>query len=119
MMLTGQEFILAVGEIYKVVVIIGASAKIFKPWTISCWSNIDILLEECHTLWSTSGFEEALLSVSETSSSDDASLIKSIKYICGLDAFALQNCFFTQHESLCRLSILSAGAVPGRQTLMK
>lgn len=117
-MLTGREFILALGEIYRVVVILEASAKIFKPWIISCWSNIDILLEECHTLWSTSGFEEALMSVSESSSSDDASLMNSIKYISGLDAFALQNSVFT-HESLCRLSILSVGAVPGRQTSLK
>ncbi|CAI9764759.1 unnamed protein product [Fraxinus pennsylvanica] len=114
----GREFILALGEIYRVVVILEASAKIFKPWTISCWSSIQILLEECHTLWSTSGFEEALMSVSETSSSDDASLMKSIKYISGLDAFALQNCVFTQHESLCRLSILSVGAVPGMKMIM-
>ncbi|CAA2984413.1 Oligopeptide transporter 5 [Olea europaea subsp. europaea] len=113
----GREFILALGEIYRVVVILEASAKIFKPWTISCWSNIDILLEECHTLWSTSGFEEALMSVSESSSSDDASLMNSIKYISGLDAFALQNSVFT-HESLCRLSILSVGAVPGMKMIM-
>ncbi|KAL2491883.1 hypothetical protein Adt_27511 [Abeliophyllum distichum] len=111
----GREFILALGEIYRVVAVLGASAKIFKPWTLSCWSNIDILLEEFHTQWLSSGFEEVLSSVSEPASSDDASLMKSIKYICGLDALALQNSVFAQHESLRRLSLIP-GAVPSRET---
>ncbi|KAL2532134.1 hypothetical protein Adt_05485 [Abeliophyllum distichum] len=111
----GREFILALGEIYRVVAVLGAQAKIFKPWTLSCWSNIDILLEECHTLWLSSGFEEVLSSVSEPASSDDASLMKSIKYICGLDALALQNSVFAQHESLCRQSLIP-GAALGRET---
>ncbi|XP_073312354.1 uncharacterized protein [Primulina huaijiensis] len=112
----GRNFVLELGEIYRVVVILGASAKLFKPWTISCsidLSGIYILLEECHALWSTSGLEEALYSVQVSTASEDALLFKSINDIRGLDATALQNYVFMEKDSLCGLSMLSAGMVPG------
>ncbi|KAL3814695.1 hypothetical protein ACJIZ3_015963 [Penstemon smallii] len=110
----GCRFILALGEIYRVVVVLGASAKLFKPWTLTCSldsSGMYILLEECHTVWSNSGLEEALSNVS-------ASLFDSIKHIRGLDALALQNCVFAEKDSLCWLSILTARVAPGLKMIM-
>ncbi|XP_073028194.1 uncharacterized protein [Primulina eburnea] len=112
----GRNFVLELGEIYRVVVILGASAKLFKPWTISCsldLSSIYILLEGCHAMWSTSGLEEALSSVQVSTASEDTLLFKSIKDICGLDATALQNYVFMEKDSSCRLSMLPAGVAPG------
>ncbi|XP_073122331.1 uncharacterized protein [Henckelia pumila] len=112
----GRNFIVELGQIYRVVVILGASAKLFKPWTISCsidFSSIYILLRECHALWSNSGLEEALSSVQVSTASEDALLFKSIKDIRGLDATALQNYVFMEKDSLCGLSMLTAGVAPG------
>ncbi|KZV33910.1 hypothetical protein F511_26101, partial [Dorcoceras hygrometricum] len=112
----GRNFVLELGEIYRVIVILGGSAKLFKPWTISCsidMSGIYILLEECHILWSTSGLEEALSSVQVSTASDDALLLKSINDIHGLDATALQNNAFMEKDSSCGLSMLTSRVAPG------
>ncbi|KAL7157758.1 hypothetical protein ABFS83_02G098300 [Erythranthe nasuta] len=107
----GRKFFLALGEIYKVVVVLGASAKLFKPWTLSVSVDsppaIYILLEECHAVWSSSGIEEAF-----SSALDNSSLLKSIKHILDLDALTLENYLFAEKESRCWLSILTAEAVP-------
>ncbi|KAL0422019.1 UNVERIFIED_CONTAM: hypothetical protein Slati_3224800 [Sesamum latifolium] len=71
------------------------------------------LPEECHALWSTSGLEEAFSSVSAPTDSNNTSLLSSIKHILGLDALALQNHVFMGKKSLCQLSMLTAGVVPG------
>lgn len=117
-MTTGRKFILALGEIYRVVVVIGASATLFKPWILSSAGDlpsVHSLLEECHAVWSTSGLEEALSSVLAPSTFDDTSLLKSIKHVRGLDALQLANYVFGEKESRCRLSLLTAGVVPGTQ----
>ncbi|PIN12260.1 hypothetical protein CDL12_15132 [Handroanthus impetiginosus] len=117
----GRKFVLALGEIYRVVVILGASTKLFKPWTLSGSvgsPTVNILLEECHAVWSTSGLEEALSIVSSPTALDNASLFKSIKHILGLDAFMLQNHVFTEKESRCRLSFLTTGVAPGMKMVM-
>ncbi|GFP93163.1 hypothetical protein PHJA_001460600 [Phtheirospermum japonicum] len=98
----GRKFIWAIGEIYRVVVVLGASAKLFKPWTLS--GSVDspaiyILLEECHAVWSTSGLEEALSTVSAPSALDNTSLLESIKHILGLDELKLQNYVFAENGS--------------------
>ncbi|KAL3623991.1 hypothetical protein CASFOL_032807 [Castilleja foliolosa] len=111
----GRQFFWAIGEIYRVVVILGASAKLFKPWTLS--NSVDshaiyILLEECHAVWSSSGLEEALSTVSASDALDNTSLLESIKHILGLDELELQNYVFAENGSRCRLSILTEGIVP-------
>ncbi|KAK4402202.1 hypothetical protein Sango_0960900 [Sesamum angolense] len=112
----GRKFVLALGEIYRVVVVLGASAKLFKPWVLSCSVDsptVCALPEECHALWSTSGLEEAISSVSAPTALNNTSLLSSIEHILGLDALALQNHVFVGRKSLCRLSMLTAGVAPG------
>ncbi|KAL0364782.1 UNVERIFIED_CONTAM: hypothetical protein Sangu_0575800 [Sesamum angustifolium] len=112
----GRKFVLALGEIYRVVVVLGASAKLFKPWVLSCSVDsptVCALPEECHALWSTSGLEEAISSVSAPTALNNTSLLSSIEHILGLDAIALQNHVFMGRKSLCRLSMLTAGVAPG------
>ncbi|XP_057763713.1 uncharacterized protein LOC130985005 isoform X2 [Salvia miltiorrhiza] len=117
----GMKFVLALGEIYRVVIVLGASAILFKPWILS--SSVDppsiyILLEECRAVWSTSGLEEALASVSAPTTLNDTSLFKSIKHILGLDELKLENYVFAEKESRCCLSLLTAGVVPDLKIVM-
>lgn len=122
MIITGKRFILALGEIYRVVLVLGASVRLYKPWILSSSVNlasIYTLLEECHSLWSSSGLEEAIQSISDLSGSEyygtvDA-LLASIKRIRDTDAFALENHVFGQRESVCLLSGLTPELVPGGQ----
>lgn len=116
----GKKFLLALGEIYRVAVILEASVKLYKPWILLISvesSGIYHLLDECHTLWHSSGLEEALLTLSVSTPLDGDNraslLVESIKYLYGLDALALENNVVIQQELLCRLSLLSSNVVPG------
>nr|GEU81832.1 hypothetical protein [Tanacetum cinerariifolium] len=102
----GTQFIIALGELYRTVVILGAAVKIYKPWILL--SGVDLegicgLLEECHSLWSTSGLERAVPA---------ESLLESINNIRNLDELAIANEALSQDESRCGLSLLSPGVVP-------
>lgn len=123
-MVSGKTFVLAIGEIYRVAVLLGATAKLYKPWILSTpvgSSSIYSLLDQCHSSWSASGLEDALTSISVStpagSYSSHASLVDSIKHISSLDAAALQNQVFIQQESLCRLSLIPQRVAPGKQIL--
>ncbi|XP_052193434.1 uncharacterized protein LOC127801934 [Diospyros lotus] len=115
----GKHFILALGEIYRVVLVLGASIKLYKPWVLSSSVNsksIDVLLEECYTLWLSSGLEEALLGISDPIDFEYHSTVEalweSIKYIHDLDVLDLGNHVFNQKASVCQLSLLTSEAVP-------
>lgn len=122
MITTGKGFILALGEIYRVVAVLGASAKLYKPWILS--SSIDstsiyTLTEECYTLWSTSGMEKALQDIYDPIDLEYHSTVKalrdSIRFIHGHDELTLGNHILNQQVSVCRLSLLNSEAVPGEQ----
>ncbi|KAJ0013596.1 hypothetical protein Pint_19898 [Pistacia integerrima] len=81
----GKQYILALGEIYRVVEVLGSSAKLYKP--LMLLSSADptgmfTLLSECFTLWSSSGLDEAIGSISDLT------------------------------DPTCRLSLLAAGTMP-------
>lgn len=80
------------------------------------------LLDECSVLWSSSGLEEALQSISDLSLSEyDGTvnaLLESIKHVGDLDALALYNHAFSGQEPTCQLSGLTVGTVPGMQILI-
>ncbi|KAK6915560.1 hypothetical protein RJ641_020677 [Dillenia turbinata] len=115
----GKQFILALGEIYRVVKVVQTSAKLYKPWIISNPADptkISSLLEECSSLWSSSGLDEALRSLSDLNGCEygesTEALLNSIMYLDGLDLPVLQNHLFTQQKQVCRLSNISAQSVP-------
>ncbi|XP_024977172.1 uncharacterized protein LOC112514790 isoform X2 [Cynara cardunculus var. scolymus] len=102
----GKQFIIALGEIYRVVVIVGAAVKFYKPWLLLSGEDLEGvygLLEECDSHWSTSGLEEAI---------PVESLLESIRHIHDLDELAIANEVLNQEESRCWLSLLSPGVVP-------
>ncbi|GFY91955.1 hypothetical protein Acr_08g0003510 [Actinidia rufa] len=88
-----KHFIVALGEIYRVVLILGASMKLYKPWILS--SSVDstsiyVLLEECYTLWSSSGIKEALQGISDPIDFEYHSTVKALReYIHEHDELAL------------------------------
>ncbi|KAG5541390.1 hypothetical protein RHGRI_021281 [Rhododendron griersonianum] len=115
----GKGFILTLGEIYRIVAVLGASTKLYKPWILS--SSIDstsiyALLEECYTLWSTSGIQEALEDISDPIDIEYHGTIKalreSIRFIHSHDELTLGNHILNQQASVCRLSLLTSKAVP-------
>lgn len=123
-MTTGKNYIVALGEIYRVIEVVGSSARLYKPWVLVSSTDpmgLFTLLSECSTLWSGSGLEEALQSISDPSGADCnrdlTTLIESIKNIHNLDTLTLYNHVFCGQGPICRLSVLAAGAVPGMQNM--
>lgn len=116
---SGKRYILALGEIYRVVEILGASTKLYKPLIFLSSGDASLLLgllSECYSIWSSSGLEDALKSISDHIDFEYDGTIKelleSINYIHNIDALALQNHVFSG-QPMCHLSALTAGAVPG------
>ncbi|KAJ6762763.1 hypothetical protein OIU79_023494 [Salix purpurea] len=121
----GKNYIVALGEIYRVVEVIGSSARLYKPWLLVSSTNpmcLLTLLSECFTIWSSSGLEEALQSISDPAGLDYngglTTLIESIKYIHNLDTLTLYNHVFGGQGPICQLSVLTAGTVPGMKTVV-
>lgn len=117
---TGKLYILALGEIYRSVEVLGSSAKFYKPWLFLSYADptgIFSLLRECSNLWSSSGLEEAFLSISDPIGFEynvtPKELLESVKYIQDIDVLALHNQVFSGQEPTCRLTLLPAGTVQG------
>ncbi|PON43944.1 hypothetical protein TorRG33x02_332410 [Trema orientale] len=116
----GRQYIIGLAEIYRVVQVLAASSQLYKPWVLldsEESARLFTLLNECTTLWSTSGLDEALQSISQQFDSEygatSKALLESMKYMNDLDALALQSHVFSGEQPICRLSMLTAGIVPG------
>lgn len=98
--------------------VLGASTKLYKPWIFlnSGATGLYSLLSECYSIWSGSGLEDALKSIRDDIGVEYDETVKalqeSIKYIHDIDAVTLQNHIFSD-QPICRLSALTASAVPG------
>ncbi|XP_021282646.1 uncharacterized protein LOC110415347 [Herrania umbratica] len=119
----GRQYVLALGEIYRVVKIVESSSKLYKPWIMFSSehpTNILALVRECSTLWSSSGLEEALQSLSDPTDLkyDIEALLGSIQSIHDLDTHDLYKQVFSGQESTCCLSGLGAGSVPGMKMVV-
>ncbi|KAK9071586.1 hypothetical protein SSX86_008014 [Deinandra increscens subsp. villosa] len=102
----GRQFIISLGEIYRAVMILETAVKFYKPWILLSGADIEGfygLVEECHSVWSTSGLEESIPA---------DYLLESIRHIQNLDEIAVVNQIRSQEESQCGLSLLSPGVVP-------
>lgn len=107
------------------VLVIEASTKLYSPWILlhsSDCSSLFAHLNECSTIWSSSGLDDTLRSISDV---DDLkydgtvnALLDSLMSIHHLDAVSLQNHFLSGQQTICSLSLLTAGAVPGMQNIM-
>ncbi|PPD68649.1 hypothetical protein GOBAR_DD34479 [Gossypium barbadense] len=120
----GRQYILALGEIYRVVKIVGSlSAKLCKPWILFSSenpTNFPALVRECSSVWSSSGLEEALQNLTDLTDLkyDVEALLGSIQSIHDPDAHELYKQVFSEQESTCCLSGLTAGAVPGMKMVL-
>ncbi|KAG7657527.1 unnamed protein product [Arabidopsis thaliana] len=112
----GKSYALSVGEIYRVVKILRASTRLYKPWILLAptSSNVLAVLDECLKLWLSSGLVEALLN-SHDDSADQ--LLESIKYINEVDAFTLYTCITSATSPTCYISGLNTDIVPGIKTV--
>lgn len=84
-------------------------------------ASIFALLEDCSSLWSSSGLEEALQSISNSIGFEYEGTIKdlleSIKHVHDLDVLAFQANLSATQEPTCRLSVLTPAMMPGKQIL--
>ncbi|KAL3753816.1 hypothetical protein ACJRO7_001110, partial [Eucalyptus globulus] len=81
------------GEVYRAVGVLGALAMLYKPWILLNYrdfSAASALLDECTTLWSSSGLEEALQNISDLLEFQYKDIVKalleSIKHVYTLNA---------------------------------
>lgn len=122
LLITGQNYIQALAEIYKVVELLELSAKVYKPWILlngSHTSQILSALDECDALWSNSGLEEAVQSLSDNvdfgCSETAKALLAAIKNMREIDIFSMHERVFIQHKSICRLSLLPQEMLAGKE----
>ncbi|CAI0391907.1 unnamed protein product [Linum tenue] len=114
----GKRYFLALGEIYRVSEVLRCTARLYKPWillertdSISFYS----IMNECSALWSSSGLEEALLSISDGSVK---ALLESVQYLHNLEDDTLYEIVFAGQGYTCQLSGLNPGVVPGMETIV-
>ncbi|CAI0460117.1 unnamed protein product [Linum tenue] len=114
----GKRYFLALGEIYRVSEVLRCTARLYKPWillertdSISFYS----IMNECSALWSSSGLEEALLSISDGSVK---ALLESVQYLHNLEDDTLYEIVFSGQGYTCQLSGLNPGVVPGMETIV-
>ncbi|GAB2228946.1 hypothetical protein Droror1_Dr00023080 [Drosera rotundifolia] len=121
----GQRHIQALGEIYRVVQLLGSSAKLYKPWILLNSDNvIDLipLLDECTTLWSDSGLEERLENLSDVVETKNCILIEglleSIKHIRNIDVLSMLDLDFTAPASFCQMTLLPLEILSGLEAVL-
>ncbi|KAF5188597.1 hypothetical protein FRX31_021816 [Thalictrum thalictroides] len=117
----GQQHILSLAEIYRVAEVLRVSATCYKPWILSSLADpIDMFtsLKDCNAVWSNSGMNDALQSLSDIVGTGydgrAKALLESIKSIHDLiprDVLTLQN-NVSLSEPICRLSLLPLTVVP-------
>ncbi|KAI3979993.1 hypothetical protein MKX01_042647 [Papaver californicum] len=117
----GQQYILALGEIYRVVEVLRISTKLYWPWIVSTLANpaeMISLLEECSAAWLDSKLDDALLSFSDEVGVGYAAkiLVESLNSVHNLDVSALQK--HVLQEPNCSLSLLSLKAVSGMKVVV-
>lgn len=120
----GQQFFQALGEIYKIVELLGLSAKVYKPWIllrVSDPSQFFSVLFECGALWANSGLQEALQILSDVDfryNETVKTFVASIKKIRDTDVVAVHDSVFFEHKSICQLSLLPQEMIPDLKTVM-
>ncbi|KAF8053065.1 hypothetical protein N665_1468s0004 [Sinapis alba] len=117
----GKSFVLSVGEIYRVVKILKASTRLYKPWILLSPSSSTLLavLDECVDWWLSSGLEEALQNnnINDSDYSASHKLLESIKCIDEVEAFTLHACITSATSPTCCISGLNTEIVPGIETV--
>ncbi|KAJ0976081.1 hypothetical protein J5N97_018046 [Dioscorea zingiberensis] len=116
----GSQYFVALGEIYFVAETLKASLKLYKPWILlnqALSSNIATNLDMCDEAWSKPGLESALETISEMMDLNDTmlakNLLKSIKFIEGLDESTLRNHQSGHGKQICRLSLFPTEMIQG------
>ncbi|XP_039048791.1 uncharacterized protein LOC120189639 [Hibiscus syriacus] len=120
----GRQYILALGEIFRVVRIVGSlSTELYKPLVLFSsenHTNFLALVRECFTVWSSSGLEDALQSLTDSTDLkyDVEALLGYIRSIHDPDAHELYKQVFSGQDPICCLSGLTAAAVPGLKMVL-
>lgn len=115
----GQRYFLALGEIYRVVEILSASARLYKPWIlVNMADSKDMLrnIDRSAEVWRDSGLKQALEVISNTSielKGVSEGLLESINSISKLGEKDLHRRISGDGVQFCRLSLLPLEFLPG------
>ncbi|CAN8241412.1 unnamed protein product [Cochlearia groenlandica] len=115
----GKSYLLSLGEIYRVVKILRASTRVYRPWILLATQSTDVLdvLDECVELWLSSGLEETHRQGLDSDYSADQ-LLESIKCIDEIDGLMLHNYITTSATSTsCYISGLNTEIVSGIESV--
>ncbi|XP_008790993.1 uncharacterized protein LOC103708018 isoform X2 [Phoenix dactylifera] len=120
----GNQYFLALGEIYRASEILRASMKYYKPWFltnqgVSC--KVQACLEKCAEAWITCGLEKALKSISSATGEHAEvakALLESIKFFRNLDEFPLRNNMLGHDRIICMISLLPMSLLQDMKTVV-
>ncbi|XP_073009774.1 uncharacterized protein [Typha latifolia] len=113
----GEQYFLALGEIYRVAEILRVSSELFKPWVLSDhgkWNEMQTCFKKCAEVWAI-GLEIALKRICSSDAEHKAPakvLLGSIKMIHELDIDHLQSHVFVDEKIFCRISLLPMPVLP-------
>lgn len=112
--LSGKQYICALGEIYRVAQVLRASFVLYKPWVLLGQvdpNGLISLVNECSNIWLSSGLVGALCKIDGPI--DCKALLDSINAIDNLDEWGLRKHVLFRQQPICNLSLLSAESIPG------
>lgn len=115
---SGKQYICALSEIYRVVQVLWATVKLYKPWILLGYvdsSGLISLLNECSAFWSSSGLVGALCKIDDPT--DCKAVLDSIDFIQNLDEWGLRKHVLSGQQPTCCLSLISAESIPGMHQL--
>ncbi|XP_022150747.1 uncharacterized protein LOC111018805 isoform X2 [Momordica charantia] len=115
----GKQYICALSEIYRVVQVLWATVKLYKPWILLGYvdsSGLISLLNECSAFWSSSGLVGALCKIDDPT--DCKAVLDSIDFIQNLDEWGLRKHVLSGQQPTCCLSLISAESIPGLELVV-
>uniref|UniRef100_A0A0E0BNX0 Synergin gamma C-terminal domain-containing protein n=1 Tax=Oryza glumipatula TaxID=40148 RepID=A0A0E0BNX0_9ORYZ len=120
---TGDQFFIALGEIYRVAQILNLSLQSFKPWVLADPGMVSKMLvcwDGCLNAWTNNGLGTALRMVVDSNNLDAPVakvLLESIIKIDEIEVATLQ-CSLPNSKMTCRHTLLPTSVLPGMEVII-
>uniref|UniRef100_A0A0D3HRE5 peptidylprolyl isomerase n=1 Tax=Oryza barthii TaxID=65489 RepID=A0A0D3HRE5_9ORYZ len=119
----GDQFFIALGEIYRVAQILNLSLQSFKPWVLADPGMVSKMLvcwDGCLNAWTNNGLGTALRMVVDSNNLDAPVakvLLESIIKIDEIEVATLQ-CSLPNSKMTCRHTLLPTSVLPGMEVII-